>query len=364
MTVSIDYIEKKGKAYWQIYFSFNPEFLERVRKLPGRIYQRQNKTWLVPKQRISLESVMERFEGYEISISEKAARAKTSFVPQAHLEHYKAFAAYLGWKNYSRNTQNIYLHMLRKFLRFYPDLDIMDMSVADVDAYLREEFHRDKASWTSQRQMTSTLKLFFKYSQSQNLEPQQLEYAKSERALPKVFSKEEMAKIIGSQTNIKHKALLSLQYGCGLRVSELLALRLEDVSFARSTLTIKRAKGFKDRRLPLSDALKKLIAAYYRLYKPKYYLFEGQGGGQYSAGSVNKILQKTCERLGINRRVYSHMLRHSYATHLLESGTDLRYVQELLGHNSSRTTEIYTFVSTKALLSIKSPFDDLDLSSL
>lgn len=256
MIISIDYIEEQEKKYWEIFFPFDSKVVERVRKLPGRMYRRQSRTWWVPKRRIKLEALVQHLAGFEVKISAKAEQAKTSYVPPAHVKHYDAFAAYLTWKNYALNTQNIYLHMLRKYLRFYPNLDIVDMGKSDVDAYLQEEFHRDKASWTSQRQMISALKLFFQYNKSENLDPDRLEYARKERALPKVLSKEEIGRIIRSQTNIKHKTLLSLQYGCRLRVSELLGLQLEDISFSRSTLMVRRAKGFKDRRLPLSEGLK------------------------------------------------------------------------------------------------------------
>ena len=159
--------------------------------------------------------------------------------------------------------------------------------------------------------------------------------------------------------NLKHRMMLSLFYACGLRRSELLHLQLTDIQSDRGLLLIRQAKGKKDRVVPLSAKLLENLRQYYVQYRPKRWLFEGQGGGQYSEANLAKVLKTSLERAGINKPVTLHWLRHSYATHLLESGTDLRYIQELLGHNSSRTTEIYTHVSEKNLQAIRSPFDDL-----
>lgn len=178
--------------------------------------------------------------------------------------------------------------------------------------------------------------------------------------LPNVLSKDEIKLILEAHANVKHKTMLSLIYSCGLRCSELLQLKPEDIDSKRNIVLIKQAKGKKDRITPLSPKILVLLRMYYQLYKPKTYLFEGQEPGSiYSAKSLQGVLKQALEKAQIQKPVTLHWLRHSYATHLLENGTDLRYIQELLGHNSSRTTEIYTHVSTKNLQQIKSPFDDL-----
>ena len=163
-----------------------------------------------------------------------------------------------------------------------------------------------------------------------------------------------------SLVNIKHRTMLSLIYACGLRRSELLNLRPLNVDSKRNLLLILNSKGKKDRVVPISDNIVEMLRNYYKMYKPKVWLFEGQkAGDQYSEESLAKVLKQACIKAGIKKPVTLHWLRHSYATHLLESGTDLRYIQELLGHKSSKTTEIYTHVSTKSLQNIKSPFDEL-----
>jgi integrase/recombinase XerD len=172
---------------------------------------------------------------------------------------------------------------------------------------------------------------------------------KKEKTLPNVLSKEEVKMILEAHTNIKHKTMLSMIYSCGMRCGEL-----------RGIVIIKQAKGKKDRIVPLSEKILDMLRIYYQAYKPNTYLFEGQAAGTlYDERSLQQVLKQALIKAKITKPVTLHWLRHSYATHLLEAGTDLRYIQELLGHNSSKTTEIYTHVSTREIQKIKSPFDDL-----
>jgi len=162
------------------------------------------------------------------------------------------------------------------------------------------------------------------------------------------------------RTNQKHRTMLSLIYACGLRRGELLNLKPENVDSKRHLLLILNAKGKKDRVIPISDKVITMLREYYKMYKPKIWLFEGQNAGeQHRDKSIQSVLKQALEKAKISKPVTLHWLSHSYATHLLESGTDLRYIQELLGHKSSKTTEIYTHVTEKSLQKIMSPFDDL-----
>jgi len=166
--------------------------------------------------------------------------------------------------------------------------------------------------------------------------------------------------ILNAHGNVKHKAMLSLIYSCGLRRGELINLRLSDVDSKRNLLIIRQGKGRKDRVAPLSDKTIELLRSYFMAHKPIEWLFEGQDKRkQYDASSLGAVLKQAIEKAGINKPVSLHWLRHSYATHLLEAGTDLRYIQEILGHSRSTTTETYTHVSTKSLQKVVSPFDSL-----
>jgi site-specific recombinase XerD len=184
---------------------------------------------------------------------------------------------------------------------------------------------------------------------------------RKDKKLPVVLSKEEVAKILSSVDNIKHKAILMLIYSAGLRVGEVVKLKIEDIDSKRMLIHIKGSKGRKDRYTMLSETALDILRRYWREYKPEKWLFEGARAGRYlSTRTVEKILEHACEKANIRKDVSVHTLRHSFATHLLEGGTDLRYIQELLGHKDSKTTEIYTHVSTKSIGKIKSPLDSLN----
>ena len=176
-------------------------------------------------------------------------------------------------------------------------------------------------------------------------------------ALPKVISKESVIKMIGCCSNIKHKCIVELLYSAGLRRGELLNLKVSDIDSERMTIRVEQGEGRKDRLTLLSKRMLKDLREYYRVYKPKKYLFEAPDGSQYGATSVAKIIDRAAKSAKINKTVTPHILRHSFATHLLESGTDLRYIQALLGHHSSRTTEVYTHVAVDGLTQIKNPLD-------
>lgn len=178
--------------------------------------------------------------------------------------------------------------------------------------------------------------------------------------MPNVLSKQEVKLILDVPKNIKHRTMLSLIYACGLRRSELINLKISNIDSKRNIISIIQSKGKKDRIIPLPKSILLMLREYYKAYKPKYWLFEGQKvDSQYSPQSLQAVLKQAIARANIKKPVTLHWLRHSYATHLLENGVDLRYIQELLGHSSSKTTEIYTHVSRKSLQAIKSPFDDL-----
>ncbi|MBM3212642.1 integrase, partial [Candidatus Poribacteria bacterium] len=186
---------------------------------------------------------------------------------------------------------------------------------------------------------------------------------RKDKKLPVVLSKEEAAKILSSVENIKHKAILMLVYSAGLRVGEVVRLKPEDIDSKRMLIHVRGSKGRKDRYTLLSEKALNILREYWRKYKPAKWLFEGAKEGRYlSIRSVDKIFRNACDKAGIKKDVSVHTLRHSFATHLLEGGTDLRYIQELLGHAHSKTTEIYTHVSTKSLGKITSPLDTLNLN--
>lgn len=270
------------------------------------------------------------------------------------------FKQWLFSKRYSTNTIKTYGEALKSFLIFYRQKSTTDINNEDVIIYTNEYLLKNKLSASYQNQVVNAIKLYFTTIQDKKIELEKIHRPRRSRVLPNVLSKEEVKVILEAHSNIKHKMMLSLIYSCGLRSGELLALKPVHIDSNRHIVLLKNAKGQKDRITPLSFKILEMLRAYFKEFRPKVYLFEGQKAGiPYDARSLQLILKQALKKTNITKPVTLHWLRHSYATHLLESGTDLRYIQELLGHASSKTTEIYTHVSTKSIQQIKSPFDDL-----
>jgi len=270
------------------------------------------------------------------------------------------FRQYLAGQRYSESTIKTYSSMLSHFFSFYKDLKPEDVCLADIKKYNYEYILKKNYSSSFQNQFINAIKKFYEKVYNKNLSIEDIERPRRGRILPKVLSKEEVALIIGSVRNIKHRAILSLIYSAGLRRGELINLKIRDIDSNRMLIVIRSAKGKNDRVIGLSKKILLLLRQYYKLYKPRYFLFEGQKGGKYTGSSINHIFQSAKRHVGIKVSGGVHILRHSFATHLHESGYDIRIIQELLGHKSSRTTEIYTHISTKSIKNVVSPFDDLD----
>ena len=184
---------------------------------------------------------------------------------------------------------------------------------------------------------------------------------KPNKQLPGFLSKEETIKLLKTPENLKHRAILQLIYSAGLRLGELTRLKIRDVKFDQGIIQIKCSKGKKDRISVLSSKVKVLLLEYIEIYKPRFYLFEGQTGGKYSDRSVQNIMQDAVLKSGVDENATVHTLRHTFATHMILQGVDLRRVQELLGHASLETTAVYTHITDKMKSEVKSPLDDLDL---
>jgi len=272
----------------------------------------------------------------------------------------KKFKKYLETKRYSENTIKTYIDALRVFFCFHHEKSIDALNVEDVVVFNTDYILSKSLSISYQNQVINAIKLFYKNRYKRNMDIGLLERPRREKRLPNVLSKNEIKLILEAPINLKHRSMLSLIYACGLRRSELLNLKPKDVLSDRNLLFIRQSKGKKDRVVPISNKVIEILREYYKAYKPKTWLFEGQQSGQkYSERSIQLVLNQAVSKANIKKPVSLHWLRHSYATHLLENGTDLRYIQELLGHNSSKTTEIYTHVSARNLQQIRSPFDDL-----
>ncbi|MFN4910487.1 MAG: site-specific tyrosine recombinase/integron integrase [Flavobacteriales bacterium] len=275
----------------------------------------------------------------------------------SHLAHFKN---YLKSQRYSPNTIKTYTDALGVFFQYHNNKDLEQLGIAEIIEFNTGYILRKHLSASYQNQVINAIKLFYRNRFNRVMNLDNIQRPRREKRLPNVLSKQEIKAILEAPTNLKHRAMLSLIYACGLRRSELLNLTLKDVLSDRNLLFIRQSKGKKDRVVPISNKIIDMLREYFKAYRPKIWLFEGQyTGEQYSERSLQLVLKQALQKAGNKKPVSLHWLRHSYATHLLESGTDLRYIQELLGHSSSKTTEIYTHVSTKNLQQIRSPFDDL-----
>jgi integrase/recombinase XerD len=325
----------------------NAELIARVKLIEGSRWSQTKRVWHLP-------DTEENRIRFKIPLHQQTVPSEEGI---AAIEKFKQW---LLSKRYSPSTIKTYSEALKSFLIFYREKPIVEITNEDVIVYNNDYILKNNLSASYQNQIVNAIKLFFQTIRNTKMMVDKIHRPKRSKLLPNVLSKEEIKLILNAHSNIKHKTMLSLIYSCGLRRSELLNLKPADIDSKRGIVIIRQSKGKKDRIAPLSPKILDMLREYYIGFKPKTWLFEGQNENtKYDERSLSNVLKQALTKSRINKPVSLHWLRHSYATHLLESGTDLRYIQELLGHSSSKTTEIYTHVSTKSIQQIKSPFDDL-----
>ncbi|MCF6360362.1 MAG: site-specific integrase [Cyclobacteriaceae bacterium] len=293
---------------------------------------------VVPARQVTLSSFLDR-------------RLPTGYraCPQEYIEK-------LVLKKYSISTAKTYISVFEAFINYYKDIELMQLGEEHIRKYMLLQIKIGKSE-SSINQLINSIKFYYEVVLSMPNRFYFIERPRKVERLPEVLSKQEVLRILKCTNNIKHKCILSVIYSAGLRVSELINLRLKDIDSNRMAIRIENAKGGKDRYTLLSKTVLHDLRTYFRIYKPKLYLFEGLHERPYSSSSTLKILKTASKKAGILKSVKTHMLRHSFATHLLEQGTDLRTIQTLLGHNTIRTTEIYTHVANNVMKTIKNPLD-------
>jgi integrase/recombinase XerD len=359
-------------TFYYACFPFDRKLYSHFRSLACARWDTSEKSWVFDEKEIPLEHVYSHFDGlaqFEFlekrleSVEYKKAHLRPcDFLEPLGIKHSREierFKDYLQSKRYSPNTIKVYSDSLATFFRYFSAKEIADISNDDLIAFNNNYILKNNFSASFQNQVVNAVKLYFSAIQHKKIDVELIHRPRREKLLPNVLSKEEVKAILEAPYNLKHRAMLAMIYSCGLRRSELLSLTKFDVDSKRMVVIIRMAKGKKDRIVPLSTKILALLRDYYKCYNPKEFLFEGQSGGKYSEKSLENVLKQSLFKARIEKPVTLHWLRHSYATHLLENGTDLRYIQDLLGHKSSKTTEIYTHVSTKNIQNIRSPFDDL-----
>jgi len=246
--------------------------------------------------------------------------------------------------------------MFEHFINYFKEIELLEIDEEMIRGYL-QTLVLEKKSDSYINQMINSVKFYYEVVLGMPNRFYSVERPRKRETLPKVISKEEVKLIIENTNNIKHKCIVSLLYSAGLRRGELIDLKLTDIDSKRMVINVRQGKGNKDRITLLSPSVLEDLRTYFKEWKPKLYLFEGQNGNKYSAQSVAKVVKNAAKNAKIKVDITPHILRHSFATHLLENGTNIRYIQALLGHSSTRTTEIYTHVATNNIQAIKSPLD-------
>lgn len=268
-----------------------------------------------------------------------------------------SYAKLLHIKNYSPATEKSYLHHLNLFLDYVKTTNDSNIDPKFLLNYFNYLKKAKIFSYSSMKQALASVRFLYLDVLKKEIDFDFFVKMKKPNSLPNVLAAEEVKKILDSIVNIKHKAIISTIYSCGLRISEAISLEIINIDSSVMNVKIVNAKGSNDRYVMLSEKLLKLLREYFKEYKPKKYLFEGQFGEKYSARSIQEIFNKAVKIAGVRKKVTVHTLRHSFASHLLDNGTDIRFIQELLGHKHLSTTQIYTHISPVSVKKIKSPFD-------
>lgn len=335
-------------------FTYSPEKINKIKSIRGYSWNPSKRQWLIPYSDENIDSLKKLFSNERVIID---------FINNERNENlFKLVDEQLKLKGYSFKTRNTYTKQLKRFSSFI-DKDLDSISLQDVRKYILFILEEQKASHSYANQAISAIKFLCNETLNQGKAIEALPRPKKENKLPNVLSFEEVKRILDALENEKHRTILFLIYSAGLRVGEVVRLRIQDIDSSRMLIHVTQGKGRKDRYTLLSEIALSQLRKYYSLYKPENWLFPGQDKREFlTERTVERIFEKACCLAKINKKATVHTLRHSFATHLLEGGTDLRFIQELLGHSSSKTTEIYTHVTQKNISNIQSPLDKLGTS--
>ena len=357
----------REKEILSIHFEKNFGLAQKMQHLLKANWSRSRKFWYLNYSSANKVFVLEALHDVafvdtsEVRLHENRSRYNMVRIVLEESDMYRVerFRKWLQTKRYSDSTVETYCSLVVFFLKYLRKKNCTALDPMVVSRFNYEFIVQPKKSISYQNQAINAIKQFFEYSGIE-VEFGEIERPKREKKLPVVLSMDEVRRIIDSAYNLRHKTLLSLIYSGGFRLGEALNLKLCDIDSERMLIHIKSAKGKKDRYTLLSQKALLIMREYYRVYAPKVYLFEGPKGERYSSRSVQNVVKIAVARAGVKKHITPHSLRHSFATHLLENGTDLRYIQNLLGHNSPKTTMIYTHVSEMAVQKIRNPFDMID----
>lgn len=357
----------KSNRSLMMYFAYNVELSKALKKMPLCSWNSDKRCWEMPYSERYLKEVKEIAAQFSLNLIYKEEQ-KLKVTPRKSkldIEHYRTcpqnYIDKLIELRYSKNTLEVYTDLFEEFINYYEDTEIDDISEAMITDFLLYLVNTRHVSSSYQNQSINAIKFYYEKVLGGKRTFYMINRPRDEQYLPEVLNNDEITAILNATENLKHKAILMTIYSAGLRIGEAINLKIKDVDSQRMQIRVEQGKGKKDRYTILGIKTLEILQKYVAEYKPKIWLFEGAKGDIYSQKSIQMILKKAVFKVGIKKHITVHTLRHSFATHLLEAGTDLRYIQSLLGHANSKTTEIYTHITTKGFDQIKSPLDNLNI---
>lgn len=357
----------KSNRSLMMYFAYNVELSKALKKIPLCSWNSDKRCWEMPYSERYLKEVKEIAAQFSLNLIYKEEQ-KLKVTPRKSkldIKNYRtcpqSFTNKLIEVRYSENTIKVYTEMFEEFINYYEDTEIDDISEAMITDFLLYLVNTRHVSSSYQNQSINAIKFYYEKVLGGKRTFYMINRPRDEEYLPEVLNNEEITAILNVTENLKHKAILMTIYSAGLRIGEAINLKIKDIDSQRMQIRVEQGKGKKDRYTLLGVKTLEVLRKYVAEHKPEVWLFEGAKGQKYSQRGIQNILRNAVKKLGIKKRITVHTLRHSFATHLLEAGTDLRYIQSLLGHANSKTTEIYTHITTKGFDQIKSPLDNLNI---
>ncbi|MBA7614614.1 Tyrosine recombinase XerC [subsurface metagenome] len=334
---------------------YNPVFIKVLKEL-GAVWSSNRRFWYLPVEDFKLSVFRNRLDNItKISIIDPDINSSKRMrnLPGGYLE-------LLQQKRYSPNTIKTYTSYIIDFVEHFHGVSLESLDTGTINRYILDLVQLRKISRSQQNQRINAIKFYYEKVLGREKQYYQIERPRKEKKLPTVLSREEIKRMLDAIINLKHLCIIELLYSSGLRRSELINLKIYDIDSSRILIKVKGSKGSKDRYVQLSQTLLNNLRKYYKSYHPKKWIFEGQTGGQYSAASVLNVVKRAAALAGIAKPVTPHTLRHSYATHHLEMGTDIRLIQTWLGHENLKTTEIYTHISENNFKNYRNPLDEIE----
>jgi len=363
-SIRVEKLTLNGADRLALFFPFDRQLMAKAKSC-GASWCRLNRCWHVPHAAHAVNNLFKTFRGVawlDVSALRKVhprtharPNAKGTVKPQASLP--SGYMETLIRRRYSVRTQQQYTSHFRAFMAFYPECEPENLTETDIHRYLLHLVKIKQVSSSTQNGVINAIKFYYEKVLGQEKREYWIDRPRTEKRLPIVASEDEVLRLIAASGNIKHETVISMLFSTGIRRSELLNLRIADINLDRTQVFVRGGKGKKDRYTSLSKTLSHTLRQYLVAYKPRYWLFEGPRQRQYSATSVAAIVKRARVRAGITTHITPHVLRHSFATHLMERGVDLRQIQQLLGHSSLKTTQRYTHVSDISLQRILNPLD-------